>query len=125
MQVSHPQHTDAQCVHQRVSRIRGVEDEFATDVGQAEAVAAIGGAPAIVVDSGIRHGADIAVALARGADQCMIGRAFLYGLAAGGENGVRHAIDMLSGELRRTMQLCGVTTVAELRAAGDDIVVPA
>ena len=86
---------------------------------------AIGGAPAIVVDSGIRHGADIAVALARGADQCMIGRAFLYGLAAGGEDGVRHAIDILSDELRRTMQLCGVTTVAELRAAGDDIVVPA
>jgi L-lactate dehydrogenase (cytochrome) len=82
----------------------------------------LGSGPVIVVDSGIRHGADIAVALARGADLCLVGRAYLYGLAVGGEAGVRHAIELLAGELRRTMQLCGVTSVAALRAA-DDVVV--
>jgi L-lactate dehydrogenase (cytochrome) len=85
---------------------------------------ALGDDPVIVVDSGIRHGSDIAIALARGADLCMVGRAYLYGLAVGGEAGVRHAIELLAGELRRTMQLCGVTSVAALRAVADDIVVP-
>jgi L-lactate dehydrogenase (cytochrome) len=54
-----------------------------------------------------------------------VGRAYLYGLAAGGERGVRRAIAILHAELRRTMQLCGVTRVPELRAAGRDILVPA
>jgi L-lactate dehydrogenase (cytochrome) len=85
---------------------------------------ALGDGPAIVLDSGIRHGSDIAVALALGADLCMVGRAYLYGLAAGGEAGVRKAIGILGAELRRTMRLCGVTSVPELRAAGRDILVP-
>jgi L-lactate dehydrogenase (cytochrome) len=86
---------------------------------------ALGDGPAIVLDSGIRHGSDIAVGLALGADLCLVGRAYLYGLAAGGERGVRRAIGILGAELRRTMQLCGVTSVAELHAAGRDILVPA
>jgi L-lactate dehydrogenase (cytochrome) len=86
---------------------------------------AVGEQVAIVVDSGIRHGADVAVALARGADMCMIGRGYLYGLAAAGQPGVEHTIDLLAGQLRRTMQLLGVTTVDELRKHGDDLVVPA
>ena len=85
---------------------------------------ALGDDAAIVLDSGIRHGSDIAVALALGADLCMVGRAYLYGLAAGGEPGVRRAISLLDAELRRTMQLCGVTSVPELRAAARDILVP-
>ena len=85
---------------------------------------AVGERAAIVLDSGIRHGADIAVAIARGADLCMIGRGYLYGLAAAGQPGVEHAIDLLVAQLRRTMQLLGVTTVAELRQHGDDLVVP-
>jgi L-lactate dehydrogenase (cytochrome) len=82
----------------------------------------IGPDPVIVADSGIRHGADALVALARGADLCMVGRAYLYGLAAGGEAGVSRALDMLLGQLRRTMQLSGVRTLAELRDNADDIV---
>ena len=82
------------------------------------------GERAIVLDSGIRHGADIAVAIARGADMCMIGRGYLYGLAAAGQPGVEHAIDLLVAQLRRTMQLLGVTTVAEL-APRRRVVVPA
>jgi L-lactate dehydrogenase (cytochrome) len=84
---------------------------------------AVGEECAIIVDSGIRHGSDIVVALARGADMCMIGRGYLYGLAAAGQSGVEHAIDLLLGQLRRTMQLLGVAAVAELRAHGDDLVV--
>jgi L-lactate dehydrogenase (cytochrome) len=86
---------------------------------------ALGDGPAVVLDSGIRHGSDIAVGLALGADLCLVGRAYLYGLAAGGEQGVRRAIAILHAELRRTMQLCGVTSVPELRTAGRDILVPA
>jgi L-lactate dehydrogenase (cytochrome) len=86
---------------------------------------AVGDQVAIVVDSGIRHGADVAVAVARGADLCMVGRGYLYGLAAAGQPGVEHAIDLLTAQLRRTMQLLGVTTIAELRENGDELVVPA
>ena len=67
----------------------------------------------------------MAVAIARGADMCMIGRGYLYGLAAAGQPGVEHAIDLLTAQLRRTMQLLGVTTIAELRKHGDELVVPA
>lgn len=68
----------------------------------------------VLVDSGFRRGSDIAAALALGARAVLIGRAHLYGLAAAGEAGVRHCIDILAGELRMTMQLCGVRTIAEL-----------
>ncbi len=86
---------------------------------------AVGEQVALVVDSGIRHGADVAVAIARGADACMVGRGYLYGLAAAGQPGVEHAIDLLVAQLRRTMQFLGVTTVAELRKHGDELVVAA
>jgi L-lactate dehydrogenase (cytochrome) len=77
----------------------------------------------IVVDSGVRHGADVAVALARGADICMVGRPYLYGLAAAGTAGARRAIDMLVEQFRRTLQLLGVTSVPELRQHADTLVV--
>ena len=68
----------------------------------------------VLVDSGFRRGSDIAAALALGARGVLVGRAHLYGLAAAGEAGVRHCIDILADELRTTMALCGVRTVAEL-----------
>jgi isopentenyl diphosphate isomerase/L-lactate dehydrogenase-like FMN-dependent dehydrogenase len=80
---------------------------------------ALGDEPAIVVDSGIRHGADIAIAVARGADLAGIGRAYLYGLAAGGRRGATLAIDLLLSQLKRTFQLLGVSSLAELRGHGD------
>ena len=82
---------------------------------------AVGGGPAIIVDSGIRHGADIAVALGLGANMCAIGRPYLYGLAVGGEQGVTRALDLLEEELKRTMQLVGVTSLAELRDRGPEL----
>ena len=83
--------------------------------------AAVGDLP-IVVDSGVRHGMDIAIAVALGADAVAIGRPYLYGLAAAGEEGVAHVIDLLAAQFARTMQLLGVTSVAELRDAGPSLI---
>jgi L-lactate dehydrogenase (cytochrome) len=77
----------------------------------------------VLVDSGVRHGSDIAVALALGADACAIGRAYLYGLMAGGEAGVDKALDILAEQFERTMQLLGVRSVAELRSLGSSLLV--
>jgi L-lactate dehydrogenase (cytochrome) len=93
-----------------------------------EAVAAvrqtIGEVPIIVVDSGIRHGADLAVAVALGADAGAVGRAYLYGLVAAGQPGVAHALRLLREQFIRTVQLLGVENVAALRANGSEIVRP-
>lgn len=83
--------------------------------------AALGPSVPVLVDSGVRHGADIAVALALGADAAMIGRAYLYGLMAGGEPGVDLALDLIEAQFRRTMHLLGMRCVAELHAAGRDL----
>jgi L-lactate dehydrogenase (cytochrome) len=60
------------------------------------------------------HGGDVVAALALGARACLVGRAFLYGLMAGGERGVQRAIAILAGEITRTLQLLGVASVREL-----------
>ena len=86
---------------------------------------ALGDRPAIIVDSGVRHGSDAAVALALGADLVMVGRPYLYGLAAAGQAGVERVIDILITQLRRTMQLLGVSTVAELRERGSRLMTDA
>lgn len=75
----------------------------------------------VIVDSGVRSGADIAVAVALGADAAGIGRAYLFGLMAGGEGGVERALDILDSEFTRTMQLLGVTSVGDLRDQGPDL----
>lgn len=67
------------------------------------------------VDTGILSGGDIVAAIARGADAVLIGRAFLYGLMAGGERGVQRCVDILRAEMVRTMQLLGVRTLADLK----------
>ena len=74
----------------------------------------IQGRAAVICDGGIRRGSDIVKALAMGADACSIGRAYLYGAGAAGERGVEHALDILRGELRRTMALCGRTSIPEI-----------
>ncbi|HET9893813.1 MAG TPA: alpha-hydroxy acid oxidase [Streptosporangiaceae bacterium] len=75
---------------------------------------AVGDRADVLFDSGIRRGADIVRALALGARAVLVGRAHLYGLAAAGEAGVRHAIDILAGELRMSMALCGAAKVSDL-----------
>lgn len=68
----------------------------------------------IGVDTGIMHGADIVACMALGADFTMIGRAYLYGLMAGGRQGVDRAIEILETEIVRTMKLLGASSIAEL-----------
>ena len=87
----------------------------------AEVREAIGPDVCLLVDSGIRHGADIATCIALGADAGVIGRAYLYGLMAGGEPGVDHALDLLTSQFHRTLQLLGVTSVADLRRNGRQV----
>jgi L-lactate dehydrogenase (cytochrome) len=67
----------------------------------------VGDALEIIVDGGIRRGTHILKALALGADACSIGRSYLYGLAAGGQRGVEHALQLLREELLRDMALLG------------------
>ncbi len=66
------------------------------------------------LDTGIMNGADIVAAVALGARFTMVGRAYLYGLMAGGRDGVDRAIEILRTQLRRTMRLVGVTSLDEL-----------
>jgi (S)-mandelate dehydrogenase len=68
----------------------------------------------IVVDSGFRRGSDVVKAMALGADAVMLGRATLYGLAAGGEAGVRHAIGLIHEEIDRVLGQIGCNSLAEL-----------
>jgi len=76
--------------------------------------AAAGDRLAIFVDGGIRRGADIVKALALGADMAFVGRAALYGVAAGGEAGARRALQILRTEIDRVLALLGRTSVDEL-----------
>ena len=79
-----------------------------------EIVDAIGSQMEIMFDGGIRTGMDVVRALALGAKSCMIGRAYAYGLGAGGQGGVAKALDILAKEMLTTMGLCGVNTIAEI-----------
>ena len=60
------------------------------------------------------RGGDVVAALALGADFTYIGRAYLYGLMAGGQAGVERAIEILAADIRRTMKLLGVSSIKEL-----------
>lgn len=75
---------------------------------------AVGDRVEVHLDTGIMSGGDIVAALALGADATMVGRAYLYGLMAGGERGVERATDILAAEVRRTMALLGVNRVQDL-----------
>jgi len=81
---------------------------------------AVGDRLEVLFDSGIRSGQDVLKALARGARGCLIGRAFLYGLAAAGEAGVRRALDIIRAELETSMALTGQRDV---QAITSDVIV--
>jgi L-lactate dehydrogenase (cytochrome) len=70
----------------------------------------------IICDGGIRRGNHVVKALALGATACSIGRGYLFGLAAGGQRGVEHALGLLRAEVERTMALAGCNSVARLGA---------
>jgi L-lactate dehydrogenase (cytochrome) len=75
---------------------------------------AVGGRMEVLLDGGVRRGADVVRALALGARAVMVGRPYLYGLAAGGSAGVRRALDILQNELDHTLALTGVPRVGDL-----------
>ena len=79
-----------------------------------EIVDTVGSKMEIMFDGGIRSGQDVMRALALGAKSCMIGRAYAYGLGAGGQAGVAKALDIIAKEMLTTMGLCGVNTIAEI-----------
>jgi L-lactate dehydrogenase (cytochrome) len=68
----------------------------------------------VLFDGGIRSGQDVLKALALGANGCMIGRAYLYGLGAMGEAGVRKALDLIADELKVSMSLTGVRSIKDV-----------
>lgn len=75
---------------------------------------AVKGQIKILADSGIRNGLDVVRALALGADCAMIGRAYIYALAAAGEAGVKHLLELLEKEMRVAMTLTSVAKVADI-----------
>jgi L-lactate dehydrogenase (cytochrome) len=77
-------------------------------------VEAVGSQVEVYLDGGILSGADVIAAVGLGARACLVGRAYLYGLMAGGEPGVQRAADILTKEIVRTLQLLGVRAITEL-----------
>jgi len=75
-------------------------------------VEAVGGKASVLMDSGVRRGSDIVRALALGATAVMAGRPMLYGVAAAGETGALHALELLRSELDRSMALLGCPSIA-------------
>ncbi len=79
-----------------------------------EIVEAVGDKMTIIIDSGFRRGTDVLKAIALGANAVMIGRATLFGLAAGGQDGVNHALSILTTEIDRALGQLGCTSLDEL-----------
>lgn len=79
-----------------------------------EVVAEVGERVEVWLDTGVMHGSDIVAGIALGADFVLVGRAYLYGLMAGGERGVDRAAEILSREVARTMRLLGASSVSDL-----------
>ena len=79
-------------------------------------VEAVAGRIPVMLDSGIRRGTDVLMALALGAKAVFIGRPYIYGLAAGGAKGVERVISILRDELERAMALTGRRSIAEIDA---------
>jgi (S)-mandelate dehydrogenase len=82
---------------------------------------AVGSRMTVLLDGGVRRGVDILKARALGAHGVLTGRATLFGAMAGGEPGARRALEILASELERSLQLCGVRSVAEI---GPDLLAP-
>jgi heme/flavin dehydrogenase (mycofactocin system) len=87
-----------------------------------EIVAAVGDQVEVVLDGGVRRGSDVVKACALGADAVLIGRAYLWGLAANGQAGVENVLDILRGGIDATLRGIGVDSIADLTP--DDVIVP-
>ena len=83
---------------------------------------AVGADMQVLLDGGIRRGSDVVKALALGADAVMIGRAYLWGLAANGQAGVENVLDILRGGIDSALMGLGRTCIHELTR--DDLIIP-
>ncbi|MDX6680396.1 MAG: 4-hydroxymandelate oxidase [Solirubrobacteraceae bacterium] len=95
---------------------RQVDGCVPTAVALREVAAAVAGRVPVLVDGGIRDGADVLRALALGADAVLVGRPYAWGLACGGEAGVRAVLDAFAEDLRRALALAGCPTLADVDA---------
>ena len=77
-------------------------------------VEAVGSEVDVLFDGGVRSGQDVMRAIALGAKGCLVGRAYMYGLGAGGQAGVARAIEIIRNELDVTIGLTGVNRIAEI-----------
>jgi L-lactate dehydrogenase (cytochrome)/(S)-mandelate dehydrogenase len=75
---------------------------------------AVDGGMPVLLDGGVRRGADVVKALALGAHACLLGRPQLWGLAVAGEAGVAHVLDIYRREIDRVMGLCGLSRLADI-----------
>jgi L-lactate dehydrogenase (cytochrome) len=82
-----------------------------------EVVAAVNGQAEVLLDGGIRRGSDIVKAICLGARAVLVGRAYVYGLAAAGEAGVARALEILRTDVERTLKLLGCPSIAALDAS--------
>jgi isopentenyl diphosphate isomerase/L-lactate dehydrogenase-like FMN-dependent dehydrogenase len=93
---------------------RGEDNGRATIDALPEIIAAVNGRLPVLVDGGFRRGTDVIKALAMGAKAVGVGRPYLWGLGAFGEEGVARVLELLRTETRVAMQQCGVRTISEL-----------
>lgn len=93
---------------------RQLDEVYPTIRALPEIVVAVGKQTEVLMDGGIRRGSDIVKALCLGARAVLVGRAYAYGLAAGGYEGVKKAIQILHADVERTMRLLGCSSIAEL-----------
>jgi 4-hydroxymandelate oxidase len=100
---------------------RQLEGALPTARALSEVMDGVAGRIPVIVDGGIRRGADVVRAIALGATAVMIGRPYLWGLAVGGQRGVERVVEQLVGDLVRTMALIGRTS---LRDIGADVLAP-
>jgi isopentenyl diphosphate isomerase/L-lactate dehydrogenase-like FMN-dependent dehydrogenase len=93
---------------------RQVDGSVAALDALVEVRGAVGPEPVVLVDSGVRTGADVVKAIALGANAVLLGRPYVYGLAVGGQEGVEAVITQLAAEVDLTMAVAGARSVAEL-----------
>jgi len=96
---------------------RQLDTSVATLVALPGIVRAVNGRVPVLLDGGVRRGSDVFKARALGADAVLLGRATLYGVLAGGHDGVRRSLTILRDELTRSMQLCATPCVSDINAS--------
>ena len=114
LQTDAPLSNEARAAIQREAEMAPYRPARQRELDLPQVVREVGKDATVMIDTGIMNGADIVASVALGAKFTLIGRAYLYGLMAGGRRGVDRTIEILRTEIERTMQLLGVSSIAEL-----------